>query len=134
MAEPFRMAWGGTVAHVRREHNDNVALCGRSLVGAPNASIGVKTCQRCQKKYDQRQESKAKWNDRLDAARERREANRAGRFVIYRCRTCGLQHNPPTHGVAFCLVDHHEADLEVVEVSGPAFVVPSSAKDRPGAA
>lgn len=119
--------WGRGKFHVQRDDED-VTVCGRDVPDDARTTIySPVLCDRCRKDVGAvtaaEAERKARF-DRKDAAGERiLEKNRAGQFIVVRCRKCGMQHvgGGIGQGTPFCMRAHHEADLEVVEVTGPAW-------------
>lgn len=124
MSDPRAVTWGG-VSHVVSSHGKDT-LCGRRLDDAAKSAT-TPTCKRCVAKHEVAEQRKVEWAKRSEADAEKTRANREGRFVVYRCKVCGAQRQPSSHGVPWCVAGMHPAELEVVEVQGPIFDPPLTA-------
>lgn len=93
-------------------------------------------CYRCEAKapddlLDAAEAARKAIADQIDGHHEKvLDANRKGRFVVYRCRLCGSQHAGQGRGPgqAYCMnpSGHHVAQLEQIDVQGPAWEEQSS--------
>lgn len=119
--ERTAVAWPGGKPHLLLSHG-KATLCGRRVDSDAFPATDENVCARCEKHQARRVERKDYWNKRIAAAKAKGEENRRGRFIVYRCKLCGAQHNPPgERGVAFCIAAHHVAELEAIEARGPLF-------------
>lgn len=128
--------FGRSKWHIQRD-SDPQTVCGRAVPeDARTTTFSPVGCERCKKDAAAlaaaEETRKASLAIRKRALEVRLEAQRAGQFVVYRCRKCGLQHHPRRgndHGLPFCFDsnDMHEADLEAVFAQGPAWEKPEAA-------
>lgn len=116
-----RVGWGGK-SHVLARHG-RATLCGKRTDAPPPTYLNDEAplCARCGKRYAAECEQRERHAERFEAAQEKLRENRRGRFAVYRCTLCGTQHQAPGRGVPFCFAAGHVAEIEVLEVQGPAF-------------
>lgn len=112
------------------EDGSGTTVCGRPVPeDARTTPYSSANCRRCETQApdlaEQAEEArKALAGKVTDAQQQRLDWNRAGNFLVCRCKVCGGQHtgkNPNVPGVPACMGPEgfHEADLESVEVQGP---------------
>lgn len=110
---------------------DVEAVCGRPISAESRTTpYQSHNCYQCERKASEEQLAAAEVArkailEKIEEGYERiLAANRAGRFSIHRCKKCGRQHRSPStldRGVAYCIEQGHQADLEQIEVQGPAW-------------
>lgn len=120
--------WGQTKWHIQRS-GESQTVCGRDVpTAARTTRYQPSPCYRCKRDAEALEAAERERKTLADAAREQAEENlqdnRDGKFLVVRCKLCGLQHvRLPTRGVtSWCVSAHHESDLEVVEAQGPKWI------------
>ena len=117
--------WGRGKWHVQRDDED-VTVCGQDVPEDVRATIHSPIlCSRCRKDEEAVEaaetDRKARWEEADQESQKRLDENRAGRFLIIRCKLCGLQHMSVPRagqGTPYCLREMHPSELEVVEATG----------------
>ena len=131
MSERFVHLGGRGKFHI---DTGGTTVCGKPVTYPTRTTIHTPAvCARCAKDtaaYERAEAfRKTAWADVNDRVTAQRDAERAGRFTVYRCRLCGTQHHTrpgEQRGVPFCMTAFHEADLEEIVVQGPPWIDPSS--------
>jgi hypothetical protein len=130
------VGWGRSTWHVQPD-DSGTTVCGRAVPDDARTTIyNPVACRRCKAKAPElveaaEAERKGRYEIVHGLRAEALDANRAGKFVVHRCRLCGRQHsqpNPGVPGVPYCWDENHVADLEIIWATGPAWVSPEPAR------